>query len=93
MMKVITQNVFMMVETAVDHASIQTTVQTAFALMMLLAMECPMPLWEMDSAMMKLITQNVTLTVETAVDHASILTIAQIALALEMLLTMEFQMR
>ena len=53
MMKVITQNVGMMVETAVDHASIQTIVHTALALVMLLAMECPMPLLEMVTAMMR----------------------------------------
>ena len=39
MMKPTTQNVVMMVETAVDPASIQTTAQAALALDMLLAME------------------------------------------------------
>ena len=38
-MKVITKNVGMMVETAVDHASIQTIVHTALAFVMLLAIE------------------------------------------------------
>ena len=53
MMKVITQNVGMMVETAVDYASIQTIVHTALALVILLAIECPMPLLEMVTVMMR----------------------------------------
>ena len=53
MMKVITQNVGMTVETAADHASIQTIVHTALALVILLAIECPMPLLEMVTAMMR----------------------------------------
>ena len=53
MMKPIAQHVFMTVETAVEHASIQNIVHTALALVMLLAIECPMPLLEMVTAMMR----------------------------------------
>ena len=53
MMKVITQNVGMMEETAVDHASTQTIVHTALASVILLAIECPMSLLEMVTAMMR----------------------------------------
>ena len=53
MMKAITLNEGMMVETAVDHASIQTIVHTALALVILLATVCPMPLLEMVTAMMR----------------------------------------
>ena len=52
MMKPITQNVGMMVGTAADHASIQTIAHTALALVILLAIECQMPLLEMVTAMM-----------------------------------------
>ena len=53
MTKVITQNVDMMVETAVDHASILTIVHTALALVILLVIECQMRLLEMVTAMMR----------------------------------------
>ena len=53
MMKPITQNVAMTVETAADHASIQTIAYTALVLVILLATEWQMLLLETVTAMMR----------------------------------------
>ena len=53
MMKPITLNVRMTVETAAGHVSILIIVHFALVLAILLATECQMLLWEMVTVMMR----------------------------------------